>query len=76
MSDAAQYPLEEQIQCVQREIARRRAGYRRLIADALLTRPAADREIGLMESIEQSLRSLQSAKHCKCKPSRVRSGHG
>jgi hypothetical protein len=48
-------PLDEQLQCVEREITLRRKVYPRFIFNHRMTRENADREIARMEAVRESL---------------------
>lgn len=51
--------LDRQIQCVQREIAKRRQVYARLVAGGRMAQEMADREIQLMCDVGDSLLKLR-----------------
>ena len=51
--------LDDQIACVEREIALRRRAYPRFVFNHRMTREKADREIELMEHVLQTLQGLK-----------------
>jgi hypothetical protein len=51
--------LDEQLQCVEREIKLRQRVYPRRIADRRMTQALADRQIALMEAVAESLRWMK-----------------
>lgn len=56
MSDLFPPSLDEQIQCVEREVRYRRHVYPRLIEKGRLTKAKAEREIEIMQSVLDKLK--------------------
>lgn len=56
------YPLTEQIKCVQREIDMRNRVYPRLVINGKMTQGQADKELNLMKAVYQTL-SIVQQKH-------------
>lgn len=54
-------PLDAQIHCVGQEITRRENVYYQSVRNRRMSRAAADREIGLMKAVRETLRELRDA---------------
>jgi hypothetical protein len=59
---SSQFPIDELVRCVRRELGQRRRVYRRLVANGKLSQEEADREIALMQAIRENLESQQQPK--------------
>lgn len=53
-------PLREQVACVAREVALRKAAYPRWVASGRMKQAAADREIAAMEAVLETLREAET----------------
>jgi hypothetical protein len=54
-------PLDEQIECVEREIGYRKRVYPKFIFNRRMTRTAADREIDRMTAVRDTLIALRDS---------------
>jgi len=59
MQELFPIPLDEQIACVEREIAMRRRVYARWVSERKMSPALADKQIALMEAVLDSLRWMK-----------------
>ncbi len=65
----AEISLAGQMLCVEREIRKRRAVYRNLIADGKMSQETADYEIAAMSAVLETLRAVERDKERERSPS-------
>jgi hypothetical protein len=53
------FSLEQQVQCIEREIAMRTRVYSRFVSERRMTQAKADHELGAMRAVLTTLKSLQ-----------------
>jgi hypothetical protein len=59
MQELFPIPLDEQIACVEREIKLRQRVYPRRVSDRKMSQAQANKQIGLMEAVLDSLRWMK-----------------